>query len=391
MSTQECVAMILAGGQGSRLGSLTKRTAKPAVPFGGKYRIIDFVLSNCRNSAIYTVGVLTQYQPLALHRHIGSGSAWDLDKKHGGVAILPPYTRERSAEWYKGTADAIYQNIHFIEAHRPAYVLVLSGDHIYTMNYRKMLEEHKRKQAAATIGVIRVPWEDTGRFGIMRVDEAGRITEFQEKPKQANSNLASMGIYIFTWDKLRRYLEHDALTERSEHDFGKNIIPAMLAEGEVMQSYTHAGYWKDVGTVDSLWEANMDLLGPNPKLDLRDSRWPVYSPFKIQPPHFIAASARVTDSLINQGCTILGEVEHCVVFSGVYVAEGAKVKNSVLMPDAYIGAQAQINRAIVDSQARIGSGVQIGGEGEPIVIAGKAGNETRGSQTETALPQKQVG
>lgn len=391
MPSQECVAMILAGGQGSRLGSLTKGTAKPAVPFGGKHRIIDFVLSNCRNSAIYTVGVLTQYQPLALHRHIGSGSAWDLDKQHGGVAILPPYTRERSAEWYRGTADAIYQNIHFIEAHQPTYVLVLSGDHIYTMDYRKMLEEHKRKQAVATIGVIRIPWEDTGRFGIMQVNETGRITEFQEKPRRTNSNLASMGIYIFNWEKLRCYLEHDALTERSEHDFGKNIIPAMLAAGEILQSYTYSGYWKDVGTVDSLWEANMDLLGPEPKLDLGDACWPVYSPLKNRQPHFIAASARVTDSLINQGCTILGEVEHCVVSSGAYIAEGARVKNSVLLPNVYIGPQAQVNRAIIDSQARIDGGVQIGEEGQPIVIAGKTENEARGSETGDAMSQKQVG
>lgn len=391
MANQEWVAMILAGGQGSRLGSLTKRMAKPAVPFGGKHRIIDFVLSNCRNSAIYTVGVLTQYQPLALHRHIGSGSAWDLDKQQGGVAILPPYTRERGAEWYQGTADAIYQNIHFIEAQQPAYVLVLSGDHIYTMDYRKMLEEHKRKQAAVTIGVIRIPWEDTGRFGIMQVDETGRITEFQEKPRRANSNLASMGIYIFNWEKLRRYLEHDALSERSEHDFGKNVIPAMLAAGETLQSYTYSGYWKDVGTVDSLWEANMDLLGPTPKLDLRDACWPVYSPLENRSPHFIGASARVTNSLINQGSVILGEVEHCVVSSGVYIAEGARVRNSVLLPGAYIGAQAQINRAIVDSQVKVVGGVQSGEEGQPVVIVGKAGNEARGAKAEETLPQKQVG
>ena len=270
MQKTECLAMILAGGQGSRLGALTKKIAKPAVPFGGKYRIIDFPLSNCRNSDINTVGILTQYQPLALHSYLGTGEAWDLDRKNGGVYILPPYAREKGAEWYKGTADAIYQNLNFIEMIDPEYVLILSGDHIYKMDYSWMLEYHKLKKAEATIGVIEVPWEEASRFGIMNTDEENKIIEFQEKPEKPESNLASMGIYIFNWKFLKRYLEEDARDNVSSHDFGKNIIPKMLSAGARMYSYAFNGYWKDVGTISSLWEANMDLLEDEPELNLHE-------------------------------------------------------------------------------------------------------------------------
>ncbi|WIW70836.1 glucose-1-phosphate adenylyltransferase [Anaerosinus gibii] len=359
MQKTECLAMILAGGQGSRLGSLTKKIAKPAVPFGGKYRIIDFPLSNCRNSDINTVGILTQYQPLALHSYLGTGEAWDLDRKNGGVYILPPYAREKGAEWYKGTADAIYQNLNFIEMIDPEYVLILSGDHIYKMDYSWMLEYHKLKKAEATIGVIEVPWEEASRFGIMNTDEENKIIEFQEKPEKPESNLASMGIYIFNWKFLKRYLEEDARDNVSSHDFGKNIIPKMLSAGARMYSYAFNGYWKDVGTISSLWEANMDLLEDEPELNLHDSSWKVYSVNPAMPPHYVSPEAKVKKSLISEGAVVYGEVENSVIFSGVKIAKGAKVINSVVLPFTHIKEGACVDKAVVGQNCEIGKGAVV--------------------------------
>lgn len=359
MQKTECLAMILAGGQGSRLGALTKKIAKPAVPFGGKYRIIDFPLSNCRNSDINTVGILTQYQPLALHSYLGTGEAWDLDRKNGGVYILPPYAREKGAEWYKGTADAIYQNLNFIEMIDPEYVLILSGDHIYKMDYSWMLEYHKLKKAEATIGVIEVPWEEASRFGIMNTDEENKIIEFQEKPEKPESNLASMGIYIFNWKFLKRYLEEDARDNVSSHDFGKNIIPKMLSAGARMYSYAFNGYWKDVGTISSLWEANMDLLEDEPELNLHDSSWKVYSVNPAMPPHYISPEAKVKKSLISEGAVVYGEVENSVIFSGVKIAKGAKVINSVVLPFTHIKEGACVDKAVVGQNCEIGKGAVV--------------------------------
>ncbi|MBP2626887.1 MAG: Glucose-phosphate adenylyltransferase [Firmicutes bacterium] len=347
MSKKECVAMILAGGQGSRLGSLTKKIAKPAVPFGGKYRIIDFPLSNCHNSGIDTVGVLTQYQPLALNSYIGIGSSWDLDRRDGGVFMLPPYACEKGAEWYKGTADAIYQNLNFIEMMNPNYVLILSGDHIYNMDYSLMLEHHKAQKAEVTISVIEVPWHEASRFGIMSVGETGRVTEFAEKPKEPKSNLASMGIYIFNWRLLRKVLEDDSKNDLSSHDFGKDVIPKLLAADHRLSAYYFEGYWKDVGTVESFWEANMDLLNEEPELDLYNPNWKVYSVNATRPPHYIGATAKVTRSLISEGCSILGTVDHSVIFPGVHIAEGVCIKDSIVMPYVNIGAYAQVYRAII--------------------------------------------
>ena len=360
MGKKECVAMILAGGQGSRLGSLTKKIAKPAVPFGGKYRIIDFPLSNCHNSGIDTVGVLTQYQPLALHNYIGIGSSWDLDRRDGGVFILPPYAREKGAEWYKGTADAIYQNLNFIEMMNPNYVLILSGDHIYNMDYSEMLEYHKAKKAEVTISVIEVPWHEASRFGIMSVAETGRVTEFAEKPKEPKSNLASMGIYIFNWRLLRKALEDDSKNNLSSHDFGKDVIPKLLAADHRLAAYYFKGYWKDVGTVESFWEANMDLLKEEPELDLYNPNWRVYSVNAARPPHYIGSKARITRSLVSEGCSILGEVENSVIFPGVYIGEGAQIKDSIIMPYVNIGAHAEVYRTIIGRKSLIGSGTVIG-------------------------------
>jgi glucose-1-phosphate adenylyltransferase len=354
--------MILAGGQGSRLGVLTKKLAKPAVPFGGKYRIIDFPLSNCYNSGIDTVGVLTQYQPLALHSYIGIGSAWDLDRRHGGVYVLPPYVREKGGEWYKGTADAIYQNINFIEMFDPAFVLVLSGDHIYKMDYSLMIDYHKSKQADATIAVIEVPWDEASRFGIMNTTDDDRIEEFEEKPKKPKNNLASMGVYVFSWPALRAYLTADSIDAQSSHDFGKNVIPQMLAGNEGVYAYRFNGYWKDVGTVESYWEANMDLLGDEPSLDLYDSTWRIYSVNPAQPPHFVADTAKVVCSMITEGCQVLGEVENSVLFPGVTIGEGAKVKDSIIMPYAVIGANSIITKAIIGRKSVVEAGAQLGAE-----------------------------
>ena len=357
---KECVAMLLAGGQGSRLYVLTKNVAKPAVPFGGKYRIIDFPLSNCINSGIDTVGVLTQYEPHVLNAYIGSGQTWDLDRLRGGVSVLPPYQRGKASEWYKGTANAIYQNIPFIADYDPEYVLILSGDHIYKMDYNKMLRQHKETGADATIAVLDVPLSEASRFGIMNCKPDGTIYEFEEKPKEPKSTLASMGIYIFSWKKLRKYLEEDEANSKSSNDFGKDIIPAMLANGEKMVSYRFEGYWKDVGTIESLWEANMDLLSPNSGLNLSDDSWKIYGRTTGSPPHFTAKGAKVQHTLLSEGCEIAGNVSESVLFSDVKVAKHAKVEYSILMPGAVVEEGASVRYAIVASGAVIAKGAQIG-------------------------------
>ena len=357
---KECVAMLLAGGQGSRLYVLTKNVAKPAVPFGGKYRIIDFPLSNCINSGIDTVGVLTQYEPHVLNAYIGSGQTWDLDRLRGGVSVLPPYQRGKASEWYKGTANAIYQNIPFIADYDPEYVLILSGDHIYKMDYNKMLRQHKETGADATIAVLDVPLSEASRFGIMNCKPDGTIYEFEEKPKEPKSTLASMGIYIFSWKKLRKYLEEDEANSKSSNDFGKDIIPAMLANGEKMVSYRFEGYWKDVGTIESLWEANMDLLSPNSGLNLSDDSWKIYGRTTGSPPHFTAKGAKVQHTLLSEGCEIAGNVSESVLFSDVKVAKNANVEYSILMPGAVVEERANVRYAIVASGAVIAKGASIG-------------------------------
>lgn len=356
---KECVAMLLAGGQGSRLYVLTKNVAKPAVPFGGKYRIIDFPLSNCINSGIDTVGVLTQYEPHVLNAYIGAGQTWDLDRLRGGVSVLPPY-QGKTSEWYKGTANAIYQNIPFIADYDPEYVLILSGDHIYKMDYNKMLQQHKDTGADATIAVLDVPLSEASRFGIMNCKPDGTIYEFEEKPKQPKSTLASMGIYIFSWKKLRKYLEEDEANPQSSNDFGKDIIPAMLANGEKMVSYRFEGYWKDVGTIESLWEANMDLLSPNSGLNLSDDNWKIYGCTTGSPPHFTAKGAKVQHTLLSEGCEIAGNVSESVLFSDVKVAKNANVEYSILMPGAVVEEGASVRYAIVASGAVIAKGAQVG-------------------------------
>jgi len=365
-----CVAMLLAGGQGSRLGILTKNVAKPAVPYGGKYRIIDFPLSNCTNSGIDTVGVLTQYRPLELNAYIGSGAPWDLDISNGGVFVLPPYQTGASGEWYRGTANAIYQNMAFIEQYNPDYVLILSGDHIYKMDYNKMLNDHIRNGADATIAVREVPWEEAPRFGIMNTDSDNRIIEFEEKPKQPKSNKASMGVYIFTWTKLRKYLTEDEENKESSNDFGKNIIPTMLKDNQILFAYNFEGYWKDVGTIESLWEANMDLLLKPMPIDMHDKSWRIYSRNPGFPPHYIAKGAQVSDSLVTEGSEIYGNVSHSVIFAGVVVEEGANVQDSVIMPGSVIKRGAVVRRAIVAENATIGAGAFVGEETGNIAVVG---------------------
>lgn len=361
MRIKDCVAMILAGGQGTRLASLTKKLAKPAVPFGGKYRIIDFPLSNCRNSDIDTIGVLTQYQPLALHSYIGIGSAWDLDRRHaGGVYVLPPYSQEKGAEWYKGTADAIYQNLNFISLFEPEHVLVLSGDHIYKMDYAKMIQYHTSKNADATIAVIEVPWDEASRFGIMNTGKNDVIKEFDEKPKNPKNNLASMGIYVFNWRILKKYLEEDAKAD-SSHDFGKDIIPKMLNDGLKLYAHRFEGYWKDVGTVESYWQASMDLVGDVPEFDIYDPSWRIYSVNPTQPPQYIAETAKVKCSIVSEGCRIFGEVENSVIFPGVYIGPGAVIKDSIVMPYVAIGSDSVIQKSIIGRKTVIENGSRIGG------------------------------
>lgn len=360
MVSKDCVAMILAGGQGSRLGALTKNVAKPAVPFGGKYRIIDFPLSNCVHSGINTVGVLTQYQPLELNRYIGNGNPWDLDRSHGGVYVLPPYQSAKAGEWYKGTANAIYQNLSFLESFKPENVLILSGDHIYKMHYGEMLKAHKESGAAVTIAVMPVPWEEASRFGIMNVDEEGTITDFEEKPAEPKSNLASMGIYIFTYEVLKKYLEADERDPSSANDFGKNIIPTMLENGEKMVSFRFEGYWKDVGTIHSLWEANMDLVDQPPKFDLNDRSWSIYSRNMALAPHYVGQNAKITNSTVTEGCFIDGEIKHSVIFGGVELGEGSVVSDSVIMLGAKIGKNVVIEKAVIGADAVIGDGAKVG-------------------------------
>ena len=362
----ECLAMLLAGGQGSRLGILTKNIAKPAVPYGGKYRIIDVPLSNCVNSGIDTVGILTQYQPLVLNEYIGNGQPWDLDRAFGGVHILSPYQQIKGTEWYKGTANAIYQNINFIDRYNPEYVAVLSGDHIYKMDYNKMLEFHKANDAACTIAMLEVPWEEASRFGLMFVNDDGSITDFEEKPKNPRSNKASMGVYIFTWSKLRQYLIDDEANPESHNDFGHNVIPAMHQNGERMFAYKFDGYWKDVGTIDSLWEANLDLLNPKVDLDLSDDSWKIYSRNPIAPPHFVAKTAKVENSMVGEGCYIAGDVDYSILFSNVTVEEGATVKYSIIMPGTTIKKGAVVEYAIVAENAVIEEGATVGESPEKI-------------------------
>lgn len=371
---KECVAMILAGGQGSRLYALTSRLAKPAVSFGGKYRIIDFPLSNCVNSGIDTVGVLTQYQPLLLNDYIGNGLPWDLDRTFGGVKILPPYQGRDGADWYRGTANAIYQNMQFIDRHDPDYVLVLSGDHIYKMDYAAMLAFHKRRGADCTIAVIDVPIEEASRFGIMSVNDDGSVWKFSEKPKNPDSTKASMGIYIFNKKKLFSYLEADEKDPGSSNDFGKNVIPAMLAAGEKMYAYPFVGYWKDVGTIGSLWEANMDMLGDHPNLQLNDDKWRIYSRHEARAPQFIGKDAVVTNSSVTEGCEIYGEVRGSVLGAGVRVLPGARVIDSVIMSDVTIGEGAEICYSILDSNVTIGKNARVGADracGGDIAVIGE--------------------
>ena len=357
---KECIAMLLAGGQGSRLYVLTSDVAKPAVPFGGKYRIIDFPLSNCTNSGIDTVGVLTQYKPLELNSYIGSGQPWDLDRLDGGVHILPPYMQEgEKGSWFKGTANAIYQNIGFVDMYDPDYVVILSGDHIYKMNYGKMVEAHKKASAACTISVLEVPWAEAPRFGIMAVDEADNIVEFQEKPKEPKSNLASMGIYVFSWKKLREYLIADEQDPSSSNDFGKNIIPKMLGAGEKMVAYRFEGYWKDVGTLESLWDANMDMLSRG-DLDLLEDSWPIYARLPAEPPAFIGKSALVEHSVVTQGCEINGKVMNSVLSHGARIEDGAEVSYSVLMPGVTVKRGAVVRYAILGENCQVEAGATVG-------------------------------
>ncbi|PUA39135.1 glucose-1-phosphate adenylyltransferase [Paenibacillus elgii] len=360
MRKKECVAMLLAGGEGRRLGVLTSKLAKPAVHFGGKYRIIDFTLSNCTNSGIDTVGVLTQYQPLVLNTYIGIGSPWDLDRKSGGVTVLPPYMEQSGGDWYKGTANAIYRNISFIEQYDPEYVLVISGDHIYKMDYDRMLDFHKSKAADCTIAVIEVKWEEASRFGLMSTDDEDRITEFAEKPKEPKSNLASMGIYIFNWQALKEYLIKDEANPESSKDFGKDVIPLMLSDGRPLFAYPFEGYWKDVGTIQSLWEANMDLLEDEPEFNLNDREWRIYSVNPCQPGQYVAPTALVRRSLINEGCCVFGEVDHSVLFYGVQVGEDTVIRDSVIMPNVTIGSNVSIHKAIIGEGTVVEDGCVIG-------------------------------
>ena len=360
MIKKEMIAMLLAGGQGSRLGVLTEKVAKPAVAFGGKYRIIDFPLSNCINSGIDTVGVLTQYQPLRLNTHIGIGIPWDLDRNEGGVTVLPPYEKSTSSEWYTGTANAIFQNMDYMEQYNPDYVLILSGDHIYKMDYEVMLDFHKANKADVTIACMPVPIEEASRFGIMVTDEMGRITEFEEKPEHPSSNLASMGIYIFNWKLLRKMLLADMKNQDSNHDFGKDIIPTMLNDGRKLYAYKFKGYWKDVGTIDSLWEANMDLINNKNELDLNDDSWKIYTEDTTALPQYVGPTAEIERAFINQGCVINGEVKNSVLFTGAKVGEGAQIIDSVLMPGVEVEEGAVVTRALVADGVKIGKNAVVG-------------------------------
>ena len=359
---KECISMLLAGGQGSRLYDLTKQTAKPAVTFGGKYKIIDFPLSNCINSGIDTVGVLTQYQPLALNEYIGNGEPWDLDRTRGGLSVLPPYQGNKSSDWYKGTANAIYQNINFIKQYNPEYVLILSGDHIYRMDYAKMLEHHKKTGASCTVATITVPMEEASRFGICNTNPDSSIYEFEEKPKNPKNNQASMGIYIFNAKILIEYLEADEADEKSSNDFGKNIIPNLLNNGEKLYSYKFDGYWKDVGTISSLWEANMDLIGEDPVLNMADRDFRIFSRNFARPPQFVGSKADIQNSLISEGCKINGIVINSILSGGVVIEEGALVKDSVIMEDVTVKKGGKVYSAIVDSDTVVEKNAVVGTE-----------------------------
>ena len=375
MRQQECVAMLLAGGQGSRLGALTKKIAKPAVAFGGKYRIIDFSLSNCTNSNINTVGVLTQYKPLLLNSYISTGAAWDLDDAYGGVFLLPPYATETGGQWYQGTADAIFQNIDFIDNYDPQYVLVISGDHLYKMDYSLMLDFHKKNDAYLTISVMEVPWEDASRFGILTADDTGRISKFSEKPKNPDSNLASMGIYIFSWPVLKEALLKDSLNSSSDHDFGKNVIPMLLGEGKKLYAYTFTGYWKDVGTLDSYYNTNMELLKPDSPFNIFEENMRVFSNSNIYPPHYIGPDAVVENSLVCNGCRVRGEIHHSILSFDVHIEDGARVTDSILLPGAKIGKNARIFRSIIGEQSVIGEDTVLGSpDSQEITVIGD--NET---------------
>ncbi len=370
-TSKKCVAMLLAGGQGSRLGVLTRHRAKPAVQYGGEYRIIDFPLSNCVHSGIDTVGVLTQYQPLELNSYIGTGASWDLDNITGGAYVLPPYVKGgEKGQWYSGTANAIYQNTYFIDKYRPKYLVVLSGDHIYKMDYAKMIDFHEKNNADATIAVIKVPMEEASRFGIMNTDADLKIIEFEEKPEKPKNNMASMGVYVFTWEVVKKYLEEDDKNPNSSNDFGKNIIPSMLDGGERLYAYPFEGYWKDVGTVDSLWDANMDLLADEPDLDLSDTSWRIYSRNPNMPPQYVAAGATVKRSIITEGCTVYGSVHNSVLFAGVEIEEGAVVEDSIIMTEAVIKKGSVVRRAIIDENTVIGENAAIGEKDGKIAVIG---------------------
>ena len=391
----ECIAMLLAGGQGSRLGILTHKIAKPAVPFGGKYRIIDFPLSNCVNSGIYTVGVLTQYQPLELNDYLGNGEPWDLDRTDGGVHVLSPYQQIEGTEWYKGTANAIYQNINFIDKYDPEYVAILSGDHIYKMDYAEMLNYHKEKGAACTIAMLEVDWSEASRFGLMIVNDDGSIVEFEEKPANPRSNKASMGVYIFTWSKLRQYLIDDEAKEGSSNDFGKDVIPAMHSAGEKMVAYPFKGYWRDVGTIDSLWMANMDLISPEAEIDLDDPNWKIYARSASAPPQYISTDAKVQNSIVAEGCEIDGNVDFSVLFANVTIEKGATVRDSIIMPGSVVKSGATVQYAIVAENAVIEENAVVGAreqdckDGEwGIAVVGE--NVTIG-KGETVAPKAMIG
>lgn len=366
----EMIAMILAGGQGTRLGALTKQTAKPAVPFGGKYRIIDFALSNCTNSGVKKVGVVTQYQPLELNEHIGNGSAWGLTGRKGGATILQPYSSSEGEKWFKGTANAIYQNIAYIDSINPEYVLVLSGDHIYKMDYAEMLEAHKEKNASLTVGVIPVPMKEASRFGIMNTDHAGRIIEFEEKPEHPKSNLASMGIYIFTWATLRRYLVEDQATNREMEDFGKNVIPAYLDNAENCFAFSFNGYWKDVGTIESLWEANMEFLSPEHPLNIDEDKWRIYTNNPLTPPQFITDDAVIQDAMIVDGCYVAGEVKHSILSLDVKVGKKSSVNQSLIMSGVKIGENCTVEYAIIGEKAVLADGAKVIGTKDEIAVVG---------------------
>lgn len=375
LTKKECVAMLLAGGQGSRLYALTNQVAKPAVEFGAKNRIIDFPLSNCTNSGIDTVGVLTQYQPLVLNEYIGNGQPWDMDRTFGGVHVLPPYQGKKKSDWYKGTANAIYQNLSFIDRYQPEYVLILSGDHIYKMDYDAMLQDHKKNNADCTIAVLPVPMEEASRFGIMSMNAENRITEFEEKPKQPKSNLASMGIYIFTYSVLKQYLIDDENDPNSENDFGKNIIVNMLKDGKKLCGHRFEGYWKDVGTIKSLWEANMDLLGEKPNFDIFDTKQKIYARNAGDPPQYVGDNACIQNSIIGSGVEIDGTVINSVIGSGVKIEEGAIVRDSVIFSNVVIKKNAMVELTIIDEETEIGCNAVVGATGKKGDICVVARNE----------------